>query len=129
VLNHLFPTGCGDAGGAHRLMIARGSPTYLSAVVPGTRMLACRLLVSAADAGLHLLATRDLWALTAAAADSAAPQWFATDHARYPPWPVRAWESVSHPRHYRRRSAGRPPGTLCVSRQPVSEVAPLFRPT
>jgi hypothetical protein len=44
VLNHLFPTGCGDAGGAHRLMIARGSPTYLSAVVPGTRMLACRLL-------------------------------------------------------------------------------------
>jgi hypothetical protein len=40
VLNHLFPTGCGYAGGAHRLTIARGSPTYLSAVVPGARMLA-----------------------------------------------------------------------------------------
>ena len=32
------PPGCGDAGKAHRLMVARGFLTYLSAVVPGTEV-------------------------------------------------------------------------------------------
>jgi len=38
------PPGCGDAGKAHRLMVARGFLTYLSAIVAGTEVPAYGLL-------------------------------------------------------------------------------------
>jgi len=40
------PPGCGDAGKAHRLMVARGFLAYLSAVVPGTEVPPYGLLAS-----------------------------------------------------------------------------------
>jgi hypothetical protein len=55
------PPGCGDAGKAHRLMVARGFLTYLSAVVPGTEVPAHGLLPATGDAGPTSFPTPRSW--------------------------------------------------------------------
>jgi integrase/recombinase XerD len=62
------PPGCGDAGKAHRLMIARGFLTYLSAVVPGTEVPACGLLAGHRRRRPYIFSDTEIEALTAAAA-------------------------------------------------------------
>jgi integrase len=61
------PPGCGDAGKAHRLMIARGFLTYLSAVVPGTEVPAYGLLAGHRRRRPYILSDAEIEALTAAA--------------------------------------------------------------
>jgi integrase/recombinase XerD len=68
------PPGCGDAGKAHRLMVARGFLTYLSAVVPGTEV--------PATPALHFFRRRDRGA-DRGSGDGVAARWPATDHARH----------------------------------------------
>ena len=62
------PPGCGDAGKAHRLMVARGFLTYLSAVVPGTEVLAYGLLAGHRRRQPYIFSNAEIEALTAAAA-------------------------------------------------------------
>jgi integrase/recombinase XerD len=62
------PPGCGDAGKAHRLMIARGFLTYLSAIVPGTEVPACGLLAGHRRRRPYIFSDAEIEALTAAAA-------------------------------------------------------------
>ncbi len=62
------PPGCGDAGKAHRLMIARGFLTYLSAVVPGTEVPACGLLAGHRRRRPYIFSDAEIEALAAAAA-------------------------------------------------------------
>lgn len=62
------PPGCGDAGKAHRLMIARGFLTYLSAVVPGTEVPAYGLLAGHRRRRPYIFSDAEIEALTAAAA-------------------------------------------------------------
>ena len=77
------PPGCGDAGKAHRLMVARGFLTYLSAVVPGTEVPAYGLLACPRRRRpLHLFRRRDRGA-DRSRGDSAAVRWSATEHARH----------------------------------------------
>lgn len=61
------PPGCGDAGKAHRLMIARGFLTYLSAVVPGTEVPAFGLLAGHRRRRPYIFSDAEIEALTAAA--------------------------------------------------------------
>jgi integrase len=62
------PPGCGDAGKAHRLMVARGFLTYLSAVVPGTEIPAYGLLAGHRRRRPYIFSDAEIEALTAAAA-------------------------------------------------------------
>jgi integrase len=62
------PPGCGDAGKAHRLMIARGFLTYLSAVVPGTEVPAYGLLAGPRRRRPYIFSDAEIEALAAAAA-------------------------------------------------------------
>jgi integrase len=62
------PPGCGDAGKAHRLMVARGFLTYLSAVVPGTEVPAYGLLAGHRRRRPYIFSDAEIEALTAAAA-------------------------------------------------------------
>jgi len=62
------PPGCGDAGKAHRLMIARGFLTYLSAVVPGTEVPAYGLLAGHRRRRPYIFSDAEIEMLTAAAA-------------------------------------------------------------
>jgi integrase len=62
------PPGCGDAGKTHRLMVARGFLTYLSAVVPGTEVPAHGLLAGHRRRRPYILSDAEIVALTAAAA-------------------------------------------------------------
>jgi integrase len=62
------PPGCGDAGKAHRLMVARGFLTYLSAVVPGTEVPAYGLLAGHRRRQPYIFSDTEIEALTAAAA-------------------------------------------------------------
>ncbi|HUB49316.1 MAG TPA: tyrosine-type recombinase/integrase [Acetobacteraceae bacterium] len=62
------PPGCGDAGKAHRLMIARGFLTYLSAVVPGTEVPACGLLAGHRRRRPYIFSDAEIEALIGAAA-------------------------------------------------------------
>ena len=62
------PPGCGDAGKAHRLMVARGFLTYLSAVVPGTEVPAYGLVGGHRRRRPYIFSDAEIEALTAAAA-------------------------------------------------------------
>jgi integrase/recombinase XerD len=62
------PSGCGDAGKAHRLIIARGFLTYLSAVVPGTEVPTYGLLAGHRRRRPYIVSDAEIEALTAAAA-------------------------------------------------------------
>jgi integrase/recombinase XerD len=62
------PPGCGDAGKAHRLTVARGFLTYLSAVVPGTEVPAYGLLAGHRRRRPYIFSDAEIEALTAAAA-------------------------------------------------------------
>jgi hypothetical protein len=62
------PPGCGDAGKAHRLTVARGFLTYLSAVVPGTEVPAYGLLACPRRRRPYIFSDAEIEALTAAAA-------------------------------------------------------------
>jgi integrase len=62
------PPGCGDAGKAHRLMIARGFLTYLSAVVPGTEVPAYGLLAGHRRRRPYIFSDAEIEALATAAA-------------------------------------------------------------
>jgi integrase len=62
------PPGCGDAGKAHRLMVARGFLTYLSAVVPGTEVPAYGLVAGHRRRRPYIFSDTEIEALTAAAA-------------------------------------------------------------
>jgi integrase len=62
------PPGCGDAGKAHRLMIARGFLTYLSAVVPGTEVPAHGLLAGHRRRRPYIFSDNEIVTLTAVAA-------------------------------------------------------------
>jgi integrase len=62
------PPGCGDAGKAHRLMIARGFLTYLSAVMPGTEVPAYGLLAGHRRRRPYIFSDAEIEVLTAAAA-------------------------------------------------------------
>jgi integrase len=62
------PPGCGDAGKAHRLMVARGFLTYLSAIVPGTEVPAYGLLAGHRRRRPYIFSDAEIEALTAVAA-------------------------------------------------------------
>jgi len=62
------PSGCGDAGKAHRLMVARGFLTYLSAVVPGTEVPAHGLLAGHRRRRPYIFSDAEIEVLTTAAA-------------------------------------------------------------
>jgi hypothetical protein len=62
------PPGCGDAGKAHRLMVARGFLTYLSAVVPGTEVPAYGLVAGHRRRRPYIFSDTEIETLTAAAA-------------------------------------------------------------
>jgi integrase len=62
------PPGCGDAGKAHRLVIARGFLTYLAAVVPGTEVPAYGLLAGHRRRRPYIFSDAEIEALTAVAA-------------------------------------------------------------
>jgi integrase/recombinase XerD len=62
------PPGCGDAGKAHRLVIARGFLTYLVAVVPGTEIPAYGLLAGHRRRRPYIFSDAEIEALTSAAA-------------------------------------------------------------
>ena len=77
------PPGCGDAGKAYRLMVARGFLAYLSAVVPGTEVPPHGLLASHRRRRPYIFSDAEIEALTAAAAtapprDSLRPSMLAT---------------------------------------------------
>ena len=62
------PPDCGDAGKAHRLMVARGFLTYLSAVVPGTEVPAYGLLAGHRRRRPYIFSDAEIEVLTVAAA-------------------------------------------------------------
>jgi integrase len=62
------PPGCGDAGKAHRLMVARGFLAYLAAVVPGTEVPPQGLLAGHRRRRPYILSDAEIEALTATAA-------------------------------------------------------------
>lgn len=62
------PPGCGDAGKAHRLMVARGFLAYLSAIVPGTEVPPHGLLAGHRRRRPYIFSDAEIAALTAAAA-------------------------------------------------------------
>lgn len=62
------PAWLGDAGKAHRLMIARGFLTYQSAVVPGTEVPVWGLLAGHRRRRPYIFSEAEIEALTAAAA-------------------------------------------------------------
>lgn len=62
------PPGCGDAGKAYRLMVARGFLTYLSAVVPGTEVPAYGLLAGQRRRRPFIFSDAEIEVLTTAAA-------------------------------------------------------------
>ena len=64
------PPGCGDAGKAYRLTVARGFLAYLAAVVPGTEVPAHNLLASHRRRRPYILSDAEIEALGAAAAEA-----------------------------------------------------------
>jgi len=62
------PSGCGDAGKAHRLMVARGFLTYLAAVVSGTEVPAYGLLAGHRRRRPYIFSDAEIEALAATAA-------------------------------------------------------------
>jgi len=62
------PPGCGDAGMAHRLMVARSFLTYLSAVVPGTEVPPHGLLANNRRRRPYIFSDAEIEALTTVAA-------------------------------------------------------------
>jgi integrase len=62
------PSGCGDAGKAYRLMIARGFLTYLAAVVSGTEVPPYGLLAGHRRRRPYIFSDTEIEVLTAAAA-------------------------------------------------------------
>lgn len=62
------PPGCGAAGKAHRMTVARSFLAYLSAVVPGTEVPAHRLLASPRQRRPYIFSDAEIEALTVAAA-------------------------------------------------------------
>jgi integrase/recombinase XerD len=64
------PPGCGDAGKAHRLMVARGFLAYLAAVVPGTEVPPYGLLAHHRRRRPYIFSDAEIEALTLAAVKS-----------------------------------------------------------
>ncbi len=62
------PPGCGDAGKAHRLTVARGFLAYLSGIVPGTEVPSHNLLAGRRRRRPYILSDAEIEALAAAAA-------------------------------------------------------------
>lgn len=62
------PPGCGDAGKAYRLTVARGFLSYLSGIVPGTEVPAHRLLASGRRRRPYIFSDTEIGAMMAAAA-------------------------------------------------------------
>ena len=62
------PPGCGDAGKAYRLTVARGFLSYLSGVVPGTEVPAHRLLAIGRRRRPYIFSDTEIGAMMAAAA-------------------------------------------------------------
>ncbi len=62
------PPGCGDAGKAYRLTVARGFLAYLSGVVPGTEVPSHNLLASQRRRRPYILSDTEIEVLAAAAA-------------------------------------------------------------
>ena len=62
------PPGCGDAGKAYRLTVARGFLAYLSGIVPGTEVPSRNLLASQRRRRPYILSEAEIERLTAAAA-------------------------------------------------------------
>jgi len=62
------PPGCGDAGKAYRLTVARGFLAYLSGIVPGTKVPAHNLLASQRRRRPYIFSDAEIERLTAAAA-------------------------------------------------------------
>ena len=61
------PPGCGDAGKAYRLTVARGFLSYLSGVMPGTEVPAHRLLASGRRRRPYVFSDAEIGAMIAAA--------------------------------------------------------------
>ena len=64
------PPGCGDAGKAYRLTVARGFLSYLSGVMPGTEVPAHRLLASGRRRQPYIFSDAEIGAMIAAAANA-----------------------------------------------------------
>ncbi len=62
------PPGCGDAGKAYRLTVARGFLSYLSGVVPGTEIPAHRLLAIGRRRRPYIFSDAEIGVMVAAAA-------------------------------------------------------------
>ncbi len=62
------PPGCGDAGKAYRLTVARGFLAYLSGIVPGTEVPSHNLLADQRRRRPYILSDADIEVLAAAAA-------------------------------------------------------------
>jgi len=64
------PPGCGNAGKAHRLTVARGFLAYLSAIVPGTEVPSHNLLAGQRQRRPYIFSDAEIEVLIAAAANA-----------------------------------------------------------